>query len=149
MGLDMPPRLAWHEKGHVPSYVADGSLFLLRPAIKSREKLALSCSQSRSMCNASPTSSDWSERRWSILAAIHILVNNAGSVPSMQFTEVDDAHWHDMLEGKLLSYIRVTCEVVPHMRKAAWGRIINIAGGGGRQPTATGMAVGKIGRAHV
>jgi len=74
--------------------------------------------------------------------AIHILVNNAGSVPSMQFTEVDDALWHQMLEGKLLNYIRVTREVVPHMRKAAWGRIINIAGGGGRQPTATGMAVG-------
>jgi 3-oxoacyl-[acyl-carrier protein] reductase len=74
--------------------------------------------------------------------AIHILVNNAGSVPSMQFTEVDDAQWHQMLEGKLLSYIRVTREIVPHMRKAGWGRIINIAGGGGRQPTATGMAVG-------
>ena len=74
--------------------------------------------------------------------AIHILVNNAGSVPSMEFTEVDDAQWHQMLEGKLLNYIRVTREVVPHMRKAAWGRIINIAGGGGRQPTATGMAVG-------
>ncbi len=74
--------------------------------------------------------------------AIHILVNNAGSIPSMQFSEVDDARWHQMLEGKLLNYIRVTREIVPHMRKAAWGRIINIAGGGGRQPTATGMAVG-------
>ena len=61
--------------------------------------------------------------------AIHILVNNAGSVPSMQFTDVDDAQWHEMLEGKLLGYIRVTREVVPCMRKAAWGRIINIAGG--------------------
>jgi 3-oxoacyl-[acyl-carrier protein] reductase len=60
--------------------------------------------------------------------AIHILVNNAGSVPSMQFTEVDDAQWHQMLEGKLLSYIRVTREIVPYMRKAEWGRIINIAG---------------------
>ena len=40
--------------------------------------------------------------------AIHILVNNAGSVPSMQFTDVDDAQWHEMLEGKLLGYIRVT-----------------------------------------
>ena len=76
------------------------------------------------------------------LGAIHILVNNAGSVPSMQFSEVDDAQWYQMLEGKLLNYIRVTREVVPHLQKAGWGRIINIAGGGGRQPTATGMAVG-------
>ena len=74
--------------------------------------------------------------------AIHILVNNAGSVPSVKFTEVDDAQWHQMLEGKLLNYIRVTREVVPCMQKAGWGRIINIAGGAGRQPTATGMAVG-------
>jgi len=73
---------------------------------------------------------------------IHILINNAGSVPSMQFSEADDAQWYQMLEGKLLSYIRVTREVVPYMRKAGWGRIVNIAGGLGRQPTATGMAVG-------
>jgi len=75
-------------------------------------------------------------------STINILVNNAGSVPSMPFSEVDDAQWHQMLEGKLLNYIRVTREVVPHIQKAGWGRIINIAGGGGRQPTATGMAVG-------
>jgi len=74
--------------------------------------------------------------------AIHILVNNAGSVPTMQFTETDDTQWHEMLEGKLLSYIRVTREVVPCMRKTGWGRIINLAGSLGRQPTATGMAVG-------
>ena len=53
--------------------------------------------------------------------AIHILINNAGSVPSMKFTEVDDATWHQIMEGKLLSYIRVTREVVPYIRKAGWG----------------------------
>jgi 3-oxoacyl-[acyl-carrier protein] reductase len=74
--------------------------------------------------------------------AIHILINNAGSVPSTNFIEADDAQWHQMLEGKLLNYIRVAREVMPHMQKAAWGRIINIAGTGGWQPTTTGMAVG-------
>jgi 3-oxoacyl-[acyl-carrier protein] reductase len=59
---------------------------------------------------------------------IHILVNNAGSVPSIKFTDLDDAQWHQMLEGKLLGYIRTTREVVPHMLQAGWGRIINIAG---------------------
>ena len=53
---------------------------------------------------------------------IHILVNNAGSVPSVQFTEVGDAQWHQMLEGKLLNYIRVTREVVPHMRECHVGK---------------------------
>lgn len=74
--------------------------------------------------------------------AIQILVNNAGSVPRIQFTDVDDAQWHQMLEGKLLNYIRVTREVVPEMRKTGWGRIINIAGGAGWQPTPPAMAVG-------
>jgi 3-oxoacyl-[acyl-carrier protein] reductase len=53
--------------------------------------------------------------------AIHILINNAGSVPPMQFTDADDAMWHQMLEGKLLNYIRVTREVVPIMQKARLG----------------------------
>lgn len=51
--------------------------------------------------------------------AIHILVNNAGSVPSAKFAAVDDAQWYQMLEGKLLAYLRMTREVVPHMVKAA------------------------------
>lgn len=29
--------------------------------------------------------------------AIHILVNNAGSVPSAEFADIDDAQWHQML----------------------------------------------------
>jgi 3-oxoacyl-[acyl-carrier protein] reductase len=74
--------------------------------------------------------------------AIHILVNNAGSVPSMQFTEVDDAQWHQMLEGKLLSYIRVTREIVPPYAEGWVGKNHQYRGRGGRQPTAMGMAVG-------
>jgi 3-oxoacyl-[acyl-carrier protein] reductase/bacilysin biosynthesis oxidoreductase BacG len=74
--------------------------------------------------------------------AIHILVNNVGSVPPMQFTDADDAMWHQMLEGKLLNYIRVTREVVPYMQKASWGRIISISGTAGWQPSNTAMAVG-------
>jgi 3-oxoacyl-[acyl-carrier protein] reductase/bacilysin biosynthesis oxidoreductase BacG len=73
---------------------------------------------------------------------IHILVNNAGSVPSIQFTDIDDAQWHQMLEGKLLGFIRMTREVVPHMRQGRWGRIVNVAGTAGWEPSNTAMAVG-------
>jgi 3-oxoacyl-[acyl-carrier protein] reductase len=73
---------------------------------------------------------------------IHILVNNAGSVPSIRFADIDDAQWYQMLEGKLLGYIRMTREIVPHMCKAGWGRIINIAGTAGWEPSDTAMAVG-------
>jgi 3-oxoacyl-[acyl-carrier protein] reductase len=74
--------------------------------------------------------------------AVHILVNNAGSVPRIQFTDVEDADWPQLLEGKLINYIRVAREVVPEMQKLGWGRIVNIAGGAGRQPTPSAMAVG-------
>lgn len=47
-----------------------------------------------------------------------------------------------MLERKLMGYLRVTREVVPHMQKTGWGRIINIAGTAGLEPSNTGMAVG-------
>jgi len=74
--------------------------------------------------------------------AIHILVNNAGSVPSAKFADVDDAQWHQMLEGKLLGYLRMTREVVPHMIAAGWGRIVNVAGTAGLEPSNTAIAVG-------
>lgn len=63
--------------------------------------------------------------------AIHILVNNPGSVPSVQFAAVSDAQWHEMLERKLFGYIRVTREVVPHLLRAGSSRIVNVAGTAG------------------
>ena len=74
--------------------------------------------------------------------AIHILVNNAGSVPSIKFTDVSDAQWYEYLERKLMGFLRVTREVVPHLQKAGWGRIINVAGTAGWEPSNTAMAVG-------
>jgi len=74
--------------------------------------------------------------------AIQILVNNAGSVPAIKFTDVDDSMWYQMLERKLLGYLRMTREVVPHMQKAGWGRIVNVAGTAGWEPSNTAMAVG-------
>jgi 3-oxoacyl-[acyl-carrier protein] reductase len=73
---------------------------------------------------------------------IHILVNNAGSVPSIKFTDVSDEQWYENLERKLLGYLRVTREVVPHLQKAGWGRIVNVAGTAGLEPSNTAMAVG-------
>jgi 3-oxoacyl-[acyl-carrier protein] reductase len=74
--------------------------------------------------------------------AIDILINNAGSVPAIKFTDVTDVQWYEILERKLLGYLRMTREVVPHMQKAGWGRIVNVAGTAGWEPSHTGMAVG-------
>jgi 3-oxoacyl-[acyl-carrier protein] reductase/bacilysin biosynthesis oxidoreductase BacG len=74
--------------------------------------------------------------------AIHILVNNAGSVPAIKFADIDDTRWYEILERKLMGYLRVTREVVPHMQKTGWGRIVNIAGTAGWEPSSAAMAVG-------
>jgi len=74
--------------------------------------------------------------------AIHILVNNAGSVPAVDFSHVSDEQWYDHLERKLLGFLRVTREVVPHMQKNGGGRIINVAGTAGWEPKSAAMAVG-------
>jgi 3-oxoacyl-[acyl-carrier protein] reductase len=74
--------------------------------------------------------------------SIDILINNAGSVPSINFADVSDAQWYEFLERKLMGYVRVAREVVPHMQKRGWGRIVNIAGTAGWEPSNTSMAVG-------
>ena len=68
----------------------------------SAEMLAVPCDVQR-LANVQRLVRETMER----FGAIHLLVNNAGSVPSMQFTDVDDAQWHEMLERKLLGYMRV------------------------------------------
>ncbi len=74
--------------------------------------------------------------------AIHILINNAGSVPSIKFTDVSDAQWYEYLERKLMGFLRMTREAVPHMQQAGWGRIVSVAGTAGWEPSNTAMAVG-------
>jgi 3-oxoacyl-[acyl-carrier protein] reductase len=74
--------------------------------------------------------------------SVDVLINNAGSVPSINFTDVSDAQWYEFLERKLMGYVRMTREVVPHMKKNGWGRIVNIAGTAGWEPSNTSMAVG-------
>ena len=61
--------------------------------------------------------------RW---GTVNILVNNAGGPPPGAFADVDDSAWQAAFELNLLSTIRFIREVVPHMRKAGGGAIINI-----------------------
>jgi 3-oxoacyl-[acyl-carrier protein] reductase len=65
---------------------------------------------------------------------IDILVTNAGGPPVGSFLELDDAAWQRGVDLTLLSTIRCIREVLPHMRKRAWGRIIAITSLTVRQP---------------
>jgi 3-oxoacyl-[acyl-carrier protein] reductase len=57
---------------------------------------------------------------------IDILVNNAGGPPFGPFESFDDRAWQAAFDQNLLSVVRCSRQVIPHMRKAGSGRIINI-----------------------
>ena len=56
---------------------------------------------------------------------IYALVNNAGGPPAGTFDNFTDDMWQKAYELNLLSYIRTIREVLPIMRKAGRGRILN------------------------
>jgi len=73
---------------------------------------------------------------------IDILVNNAGAARGLPFDELTDERWLENLQLKLFGYLRMARLVVPHLRKNGWGRIVNIAGVAGLQPSPLAMPVG-------
>ena len=75
---------------------------------------------------------------------IDILINNAGSSPMGRIADTPDAIWGKSLNLKLLGYMRCARNVLPEMRKARWGRIINIIGRSGHQPRASYIVGGAV-----
>jgi 3-oxoacyl-[acyl-carrier protein] reductase len=67
---------------------------------------------------------------------VDILVANAGGPPPGGFDQMTDADWQAAFELNLLSTIRFIREVLPHMRKKRWGRILNIQSSSVKQPIA-------------
>lgn len=65
---------------------------------------------------------------------VDILVTNAGGPPPGGFDQMADAQWQAAFELNLLSTIRFIREVLPHMRRQHWGRIINIQSSSVKQP---------------
>jgi|GEM_PF-12974 len=57
---------------------------------------------------------------------IDILVTNAGGPPFGPFETFDETAWQAAFELNLLSVVRFSRLVIPHMRKTGSGRIINI-----------------------
>ncbi len=65
---------------------------------------------------------------------IDILVNNAGGPPPGLFEQLADDDWDKAVQLTLMSVIRATRLVLPHMRAQKWGRIVNISSSGVKQP---------------
>ncbi len=57
---------------------------------------------------------------------IDILVNNAGGPPFGPVESFNEAAWQSAFELNLLSTVRITRLVLPHLKKTGSGRIINI-----------------------
>lgn len=73
---------------------------------------------------------------------IDILVNSTTSPIFGPFETLDDAQWLAVLDAKLLGYMRTMRAVLPGMAARHYGRIVNISGRGGRQPSAAHLPGG-------
>ncbi len=66
---------------------------------------------------------------------IDVLVNNAGGTGRRSpFHELSDEEWFEILDLNLISAVRSTRAVLPHMRRQRGGRIINVVSESGSQP---------------
>jgi 3-oxoacyl-[acyl-carrier protein] reductase len=61
------------------------------------------------------------------LGPVAILVNNAGIVRPQPVHEISEADWDQILDVNLKSVFLVTQAVLPGMRAAGWGRIVNLS----------------------
>ena len=75
------------------------------------------------------------ERTMNKWGSIHILVNNAGGPPMGSFLEQNDSSWEGAFQTNLMSVIRFSKAVVPHMKKNKWGRIVSITSSLAVEPT--------------
>jgi 3-oxoacyl-[acyl-carrier protein] reductase len=76
------------------------------------------------------------------IGAIDILVNNAGGVVGQvgrPLEEVPDDDWRAVVDANLTSTFVCTRAVVPGMKAAGFGRIVNISSGAGRSVSLTGI----------
>lgn len=70
------------------------------------------------------------------LGPITILVNNAGISDFTPFEEITDEHWDRMMTVNLKGTFIVTQVVLPDMKAAKWGRIVNISSSSAQSGTA-------------
>lgn len=79
---------------------------------------------------------------------IDILVCNAGGPPQAQFHEVSVEEWRKGIELNLMSTIYLIREVLPHMKKHKWGRIVNMTSVAVKQPI-DGLILSNVARTAV
>ena len=87
------------------------------------------------------------------LGAVEILVNNAGIASPKKLEDIGEADWDEVIAVNLKSAFLVTQAVIAEMRRAKWGRIINVSSvaaqtGGVVGPHYASSKAGMIGLTH-
>lgn len=57
---------------------------------------------------------------------LHILVNNVGHWATRSVEDMSLGEWRDVLDSNLTATYLCSKHAIPHMRKARWGRIVNL-----------------------
>lgn len=70
------------------------------------------------------------------VGAPSILVNNLGASPSRNFLYMTREEWSAGFESNFFAAVRCTQLLLPAMRKQRWGRVIMVASGAAKYPTA-------------
>jgi 3-oxoacyl-[acyl-carrier protein] reductase len=76
------------------------------------------------------------------IGRVDILVNNAGGVVGQvgrPLEDVSDEDWQAIVDANLTTTFVCTRAFVPAMKKAGYGRIVNISSGAGRSVSLTGI----------
>ncbi|WP_320782960.1 SDR family NAD(P)-dependent oxidoreductase [Streptomyces sp. CRN 30] len=58
---------------------------------------------------------------------LHVLVNNAETVPVAEFEDVSVEEWRHVMRVNVEAPYLLTRAVLPHLKAAGWGRIVNVA----------------------
>ena len=79
-------------------------------------------------------------RALEVLGGVDILVNNAGGVDEglKPWLEIEPRQWQATFEQNVFSAVRLVQQLLPTMKAARWGRIIQISSGVAVQPLAIG-----------
>jgi 3-oxoacyl-[acyl-carrier protein] reductase len=82
------------------------------------------------------------------LGPVECLVNNVGEAYQVSFDELTDEQWDAMWQLNVMSYVRCIRAVLPAMREAGQGTIVNVSSTAGKRPS-TGMPNYSVTKAAV